>query len=1081
MKKITSYALLIAMIVTSFTTVWADTGLKVDESGRTVLELKEITQLTSVGITWENPVQNEYRFLIEVSDDSMNYKGIMETMSYDKDEQQVFSIQGYSGKYLRLTSTGETKLEIKNIDINVPVPNVLTDNAEESNIPAVKSVAYDFLPKGIGFSDVIGTKYEKYVGLISALGIITGNDGAFSPEGNISLRDFTAAVLRMTGVYNISNAEETAEVDLDAFCSGGDTFYNYAESFLESSNKAVTYYQAVRIICSALGADRIAASKGEYPSGYEALALEMGYSDNVVSGYSEPLSRGNAAILIYNALHEKMIIDGDDNDNHQTPLEKYLGIKSDKGIVMSTQNLSLNGGKMLKPALSINGIEYRIENTEYESCIGCNVKYYYDQIYGDQRIVYLEPEKNEIIRVDGDKINSCDIKDTAADIVYESENGRERHIKTDKPVFVYNGRTAELCDSDIEGLDLGSTLTAIDNDGNGFADVIFIYEYKDAVVREVQAEKEKIFFKSSDMGKELDLEDKEYVVYKNGSAVALKDLKTGDIISAAVSKDGEYITIQASDIKISGSVAAKLFGDKTTLIISGAELNIRESIKDTVQLGTKGEFFLNVFGVIAYKEAFDEDMKLAILVDMRENEDDESVFVKLYTQAAEFESFTLAEKISYNSKSLDGEKLLASGTLWDASSDSAKWKSRKLIRYYTDSEGKIYKIDTPAKRGVTYEDRPYVIEYEGGTNDYKYGFCGQYVKADVVADGSHIVEIIDKGPRMIYEGSRLFRSINGSYSVNSTTGAYKLNGLAVDYKYSPDTISWVIPPDSDEPYTINESEYSYYDDVKKYYDQYRDKILIYSGYNLTGNSLAECLIAYTKPSISVDTQDKKNTYLVTGVSRAVAPDEDIAYKIDAIYFDQIKSYCGPKTLYVKKEELLNVKAADWKPGDTPTEYTTIKKGDLIKTSDADKYGYIEKIVCIFDAEERYKAFVNEGFAAAAVSGIQTYDTDVKWNQSFVVGKIFFGDIVYIADDKNSLSMNTTYRYYANNGMLEPTEIPLLMEMPYNYGTKDIYEVNMKTGRVTKRAAGDISEGEYLLSFIEGNNSSLLVSVVYVFE
>lgn len=163
-------------------------------------------------------------------------------------------------------------------------------------------------------TDIAGTKYETAVNSLQALGIIDGyEDGTYRGEKSITRAELTkllVTMLNFVAVDSYKGATKFADVPAEYWASG---YINIAadrgivngyEDGTFRPDEPVKYSEAITMIMRVLGYQNVIESKGTWPINYISKARELNVLDNVTyNNYADNATRGDVAILIWNALH----------------------------------------------------------------------------------------------------------------------------------------------------------------------------------------------------------------------------------------------------------------------------------------------------------------------------------------------------------------------------------------------------------------------------------------------------------------------------------------------------------------------------------------------------------------------------------------------------------------------------------------------------------------------------------------------------------------------------------------------------------------------------------------------------------
>lgn len=162
-----------------------------------------------------------------------------------------------------------------------------------------------------GFWDAAGTKYEKAAGKLQELGIVNGYpDGSFGTEKPVTRGEFATLLARTLNVYTDPasstspykdvNTEDWRYKGICAMQNEG-LMSGYGNGCFGPDDN-VTYEQAVKPLVSAIGYEAEAEYKSGYPWGYVITAARTGMTKDIDCSVGETLSRGELALLLYNAL-----------------------------------------------------------------------------------------------------------------------------------------------------------------------------------------------------------------------------------------------------------------------------------------------------------------------------------------------------------------------------------------------------------------------------------------------------------------------------------------------------------------------------------------------------------------------------------------------------------------------------------------------------------------------------------------------------------------------------------------------------------------------------------------------------------
>ncbi|MEE0943855.1 MAG: S-layer homology domain-containing protein [Clostridia bacterium] len=170
------------------------------------------------------------------------------------------------------------------------------------------------------FADVADTaSYAEAVNALAALGAIAGTgDGTFKPDDNITRAEaatmVVAALNLSADAQNAGSTSKFADVNEQAKWAVGYVNVGVAQNYISGTSATtfnpldnVTYAQMLTMLTRILGYGDFAVSRGGYPNGYVTAAATAGIVKGVVAGTEEPITRAQAAQLIWNAVQAPML------------------------------------------------------------------------------------------------------------------------------------------------------------------------------------------------------------------------------------------------------------------------------------------------------------------------------------------------------------------------------------------------------------------------------------------------------------------------------------------------------------------------------------------------------------------------------------------------------------------------------------------------------------------------------------------------------------------------------------------------------------------------------------------------------
>ena len=585
-------------------------------------------------------------------------------------------------------------------------------------------------------ADIEGSAYEEAISSLIALDLLSGyEDGTFQPDNTVTRAEIITRMLGLSELNGIT-FNDTPFTDVpDGHWAVSNISAAYSMGIINGHGNntfdpdgIVTYEQAVKMIVSALGYDRLAQLQGGYPMGYLLIAAQNDITVNVSAAYGEGAKRGLIAQLIYNSLEVDLMqitSYGDTNRREVLPgqnvLTEYLHLEKGKGIVSGNSNTLLIGpSNLADDEVQIAGKTYKTGQTNADELLGYSVTFYVesnDQLDKNTLVLVVpEKRKNATLTISADDLLTDESKFSATNIVYTDEYDKKQNaIISDIADIIYNGVANDsfvLEDLKVEN----GEILLLDNDGDEEYDVVFITSYEHVIVESINVLDETIYDMYDSAKKiEFDSDSKDYkiTITRNGKNAQLSELRKWDVISLARSKNTsgkQIIDIAASGIKIKGQ-ASEFYED--TLIINDQEYKMTKELverlasdNNPVLVGEEVTYYIDVNGKIAAIDLSGGRNRFAYLIATDKGKGlDPSIQVKVFDSrgsitilAGDSSTRLNGIKVRDLENEYDGfvQQLMATGR--------ESGKIGQLIVYEQDSDGKLTDIHTVKQQSSETDD-----------------------------------------------------------------------------------------------------------------------------------------------------------------------------------------------------------------------------------------------------------------------------------------------------------------------------------------------------------------------------------------
>ena len=288
--------------------------------------------------------------------------------------------------------------------------------------------------------------YASAIETLAAMGFFKGDDnGNFNPDATITRAEYAVIVCRLLGIEGSATGK----------CDFTDAADHWATGYIKMANQygivkgygdgnfgpddAVKYEEAVKMLVCALGYEPMATSKGGYPTGYIAVASQIGLLDGV-SGAAQGTgaARNIVATMTYNALDIPVMeqvgfgteisyeIMKKNDDHDKSTLLTKMGIYKLGGTILANSKVDYSGsnnktdaGKIYfamdddydcpESALAFKNDNQTVRNhtfeaglTDAEDLVATSVVLYVSKVSGKWTVQAAE--------IDGDNTNTLVIK-----------------------------------------------------------------------------------------------------------------------------------------------------------------------------------------------------------------------------------------------------------------------------------------------------------------------------------------------------------------------------------------------------------------------------------------------------------------------------------------------------------------------------------------------------------------------------------------------------------------------------------------------------------------------------------------------
>ncbi len=494
--------------------------------------------------------------------------------------------------------------------------------------------------------------------------------------------------------------------------TGDDTMRFYPDANLN-------YDEALVFVVNAIGYKLFAVRDGGFPTGYHRVAIKLGLLKNLSmqSGRDE-ITRLGVYKLLEAGLKAAAVTYGiyteDETQYTVSSTDDFLsdthGITTHKGIITGNEDTYLTNAtsKMTDEQIEIDYTLYDTPGYIYATSLGRSVIYYLrDDNNGGKEIAYIEEndEVNSVVKIDSRDILVGQTTDTR--IYYTDAENKEYHVDfIDGVDVIYNGRVYRGYGNIANALPAAGYIEALDNNGDDVADIMFVYAYRNVLVRAIDTYKNEVV--ASDGSRiSCDIESGNARVYvmPKMSKGALKDVKVDSIASVLESKGTPKLTtIYVSTDKVEGTISEVL--SDGTIIIDG--VNYKKAVGYAgipLTAGTNVSLKMDYNGYIAYGDYGASDSAAAEIgvfagIEYEHSTLANSISLRIYTKNKTFIVTELTDPVYIDDQRYDlTDSVEFDNALKYLSKNQKNDEQRyvlteaKIITYKLDN-GKIARVDT---------------------------------------------------------------------------------------------------------------------------------------------------------------------------------------------------------------------------------------------------------------------------------------------------------------------------------------------------------------------------------------------------
>ena len=739
------------------------------------------------------------------------------------------------------------------------------------------------LENEVYFADVSDSQYKGAVNLLAKMGFISGSGGGnFNPSDYIS---YGAACKILVHALGYKVIAEDSSLNAYQFVAGNIKLTNG----IDSSKQYLSFNRAMKMIDNALDI---------------SIMVPMYYNANIAPSYEVDYGRTYRSLI---------------NGRNGTGIVKMRGIvtaDSSTYLYDPLKNLKSN-------QLQVEGKTYTFAGNAPKGFVGQEVDFYINVVDGKEGMVtsIAPTNKNVICDFGGmqiDEITASKIKFTSSGVKYNVKvNTTTRYIVNNRISVGYNVAKDLVPDENI-------VVRTIDNNDDDIADVVYVFDYTDCIVESISSTTNTITFEDGFMlgtTKNIKLDEEEIyweITEADGNSISLEDLKTGDVVSVAMSADKESVRFVRGLETVEGVIVSR---DGDYITIDDTEYVMGDTIAgEDVKFGIKVIAYFNFLGTFVDYEEVKQEHTYGYVYSYTTN---------IGISGGCKVKMLLPEYISV--KQVEGEVDELSGVV--STSNSLFVRNKSVVIYPTEAKISLNGVKMNADKALAQVvDMPV---------SYKFNEKGNITKIDAL-ESADVVNIT--ASEIKQECVQLNKKkYNGTENL---FGGGKGNPFGIEENY---TLAFCIPLYSEQPKsTVSD------DDLTVYVELSNGLEYEANGYELDEtNEVADVLVIQRimNYDMAIPVVDNSKVGMVLGISDVLSEDKNTEYKAIRMVTE------GKEQKFIVSDARVS-----------QAIFGKIKKNDLVAYT-LDGFDHINSIV-ILQASDKYYESYTESYSYGEVKNVE---------------------------------------------------------------------------------------------------------------
>ena len=595
------------------------------------------------------------------------------------------------------------------------------------------------------------------IGILRAAGIIDSTE-QIVPENGITRGDFVSLASRIALHGNFAKGTSVLFSDVNSQDKNFEAINLLSsmniisgnEDGIFKPNERITHGEAANIIINSMSGDECTVNDKNSLTEYFSAAVRNKLLRNIDTDIEAKMTWADTANLFMNVLSSNVCVQVKFGDKAEykrysdvTYFNMYFDVYNICGRVTDNGVTSLSGKSKISDDSLLIGETLLTDSREKKTdLLGMEVDAYYKHTKGkNAELIYATGYDEQVLTLTSNMIYSY------KDNVYHygaEENDEYKYTAKLLPEFdlIYNGKAVLQGEKvDLNNLHPESgRVELIDSDGDSRYETVKLWVYRTAIVSSKDEERFMIYDKLGGMPFVADEADGCIITDKDGNTMSFAQIQPMDVLSVAVSLDGECNSIICNKSGFNARIDEYI--NESIYLLSGAEYrpssDFSKVYKAQLKIGTYADFYANHEGLLVYMDTSSEPRDgLAYLVDAVEDKNGfgSNYLVKLFTSNGKMRVYSLAERVT-----VDGIRD-SSQNAYNMLFENGSVK-QQLLDYNLDGEERISVLDLAYDGTPGVEESAYSLHRHGANSTKSMTFLSNTFDGKILTNASTKVFLI---------------------------------------------------------------------------------------------------------------------------------------------------------------------------------------------------------------------------------------------------------------------------------------------------------------------------------------------------